>query len=462
MFAPHEVDVRGALLRDDGNELEIRCRALERRCSPSCRGGRASAGGPRWWTTAARCASCARRSSAARRASRPGRRSSGRGGRCGSCAGAGRRSTTSRCARGWTATTACWRRPRPRGGGRRGAGRGVRRRRAGAAARRAGGACTARCGCPASSAGGRTRTARRRCTTCVWSLDGGASASRAGRVGFRALAPGPASTPTATRSRSRVNGVPVFARGAVWTPVPDGRGPRATLRRRCATPGMNMVRVAGHRRLRGRRRSTTCATSWGCWSGRTSCSPTSTTRSRTTASARRSRPRRAQVLARGRRAPEPGGAVRQQRGRAAGGDVRASIRRWARRAVRRAAAGAGARGAAPTCPYVPSAPCGGALPFHPGAGVANYFGVGGYRRPLSDARARRRAVRLASAWRFANVPDGGGRRRRGRARATSAPTGTSPTCATTTCASCYGVDPARCAPPTASATSRCRARSAAR
>ena len=44
------------------------------------------------------------------------------------------------------------------------------------------------------------------------------------------------------------------------------------------------------------------------------------------------------------------------------------------------------REAAIDAPYVPSAPCGGDLPFRPGVGVANYFGVGGYRRPLSDVR----------------------------------------------------------------------------
>ncbi len=116
--------------------------------------------------------------------------------------------------------------------------------------------------------------------------DSGSIAIDAGRVGFRTLAPGPMADHDIERDglALHVNGVPIFARGAIWTPTDlVGLAPAPeTLRAALGTvrdAGMNMLRLAGTGAYEEDAFHDLCAMNSACSSGRTSCSPISTTRS---------------------------------------------------------------------------------------------------------------------------------------------------------------------------------------
>lgn len=239
--------------------------------------------------------------------------------------------------------------------------------------------------------------------------DGGPTAVALGRVGFRTLTPGPGPTHDleADGLSLHVNGRPVFARGAVWTPVdpvrmtPDPAQLRATLEL-ARDAGLNLIRVVGTAAYESAEFHDLCdelgLLVWQDLMFANFDYPFADedfarrvgTEVEAEIAASAHRPSLAVVC---------GGSEVEQQAAMFGVDPELARSSFIYEEVPRIMADLLCDAA-----FVPSAPCGGVLPFRPDRGVANYFGVGGYRRPLEDAR--RAQVRFASeCLAFANVPD---------------------------------------------------------
>ncbi len=231
----------------------------------------------------------------------------------------------------------------------------------------------------------------------------------AGRVGFRTLAAGPSAGHDVARDGLdlHVNGVRVFARGAVWTPLdPVGIAvPEAELRASLelvVAAGMNMLRVPGIGLYESGAFHDLCdelgILVWQDLMFANLDYPFVDDGFRTLAEREA-----AQVV--GQLAGRPGTAVVcgnsevEQQIAMLGLDPLLGRDAFYAETLPAIVAGAGSDAV-----VVPSTPFGGDLPFRPDRGIANYYGVGGYRRPLSDARTA--GVRFAAeCLAFSNLPD---------------------------------------------------------
>jgi beta-mannosidase len=231
----------------------------------------------------------------------------------------------------------------------------------------------------------------------------------AGRVGFRTIAPGPASDHDVDRDglAIHVNGQPVFVRGAVWTPVDpigiavtDGELRAALELARDA--GLNMLRIPGTGTYETAAFHAACdelgILVWQDLAFANLDYPFAD--EAFDARARREATTVGEALA-----AHPssvvvcGNSEVEQQVAMLGLDPALGRESFYREGLQAALMRATSDAIA-----IPSAPFGGDLPFRPDRGVANYYGVGGYRRPLSDARTA--GVRFAAeCLAFSNVPD---------------------------------------------------------
>ena len=230
----------------------------------------------------------------------------------------------------------------------------------------------------------------------------------AGRVGFRELAFGPGPVHDLERDGLdlHVNGVRVFARGAVWTPIdavgmaPDERELRAALTQ-VREAGMNMLRLPGTGAYETSTFHDLCdelgILVWQDFMFANFDYPIADEHFRATVEREAT-----EVL--GRLGGRPSLAVVcgncevEQQVTMLGLDPALARGELFYELLPELVRESGIDAL-----YVPSAPCGGELPFRPDRGIANYYGVGSYLRPLEDVR--RAGVRFAAeCLAFSNVP----------------------------------------------------------
>ncbi len=198
----------------------------------------------------------------------------------------------------------------------------------------------------------------------------------------------------------QVNGVPVFVRGVVWTPVPDVELRSTLVRLRDA--GLNLIRVAGTTVYESDAFHDLCdelgLLVWQDLMFANMDYPFSEPAFRALVEPEL-RQALAQVAGRPSLVVVCGNSEVEQQVGMLGLDPALGRGALFDELIPDLVAEAGIDAA-----YIPSAPTGGEQPFRTDRGVANYFGVGAYLRPLEDAR--RAAVRFASeCLAFANVPD---------------------------------------------------------
>ncbi|MGA7704346.1 MAG: hypothetical protein WB998_05560 [Solirubrobacteraceae bacterium] len=233
-----------------------------------------------------------------------------------------------------------------------------------------------------------------------------------GRVGFRTLSTGTDANHEIQVDglALHVNGVPIFIRGAVWTPAdPVGLAPdRQTLRaalQLARDGGMNMLRIPGTSTYESSAFHEICdelgLLVWQDFMFANLDYPIDDERFRASVE-REARAQLEELVSHPSLAVLCGNSEVEQQVAMLGLDASLGRGRLFGELLPSLACEAGSDAV-----YLPSTPCGGALPFRPDRGIAHYYGVGGYRRPLEDAR--RAQVRFAAeCLAFSNVPDEAG------------------------------------------------------